>query len=103
MDMHDQYRRRVIKHRMMTKRTESDFIMPKVNEKDVLSNQKTINDSHISYLEEKSREVESQDTNNENFDKEAYYKLKEELKMRKEAKERLLSQGIPQFKAYMRF
>ena len=38
-----------------------------------------------------------------NFDKEAYDKMKTELKMRKEAKERLLSQGLPEFKAYLRF
>ena len=37
------------------------------------------------------------------FDEEAYRRLKEELSQRKEAKERLLSQGIPQFKAYLRF
>jgi len=37
------------------------------------------------------------------FDKDAYYKLKEELTQRKEAKERLLSTGLPEFKAYLRF
>ena len=37
------------------------------------------------------------------FDQEAYTKLKQELSERKEAKERLLTQGIPQFKAYLRF
>jgi hypothetical protein len=41
--------------------------------------------------------------NKDDFDKDAYYKLKDELRQRKEAKERLLSQGLPQFKAYMRF
>jgi hypothetical protein len=39
----------------------------------------------------------------QNFDREAYDKLKDNLRMRKEAKERLLSQGLPEFKAYLRF
>ena len=39
----------------------------------------------------------------QNFDREAYDKLKDSLRMRKEAKERLLSQGLPEFKAYLRF
>jgi len=39
----------------------------------------------------------------QNFDREAYDKLKDNLRMRKEAKERILSQGLPEFKAYLRF
>jgi hypothetical protein len=39
----------------------------------------------------------------QNFNREAYGKLKDNLRMRKEAKERLLSQGLPEFKAYLRF
>jgi len=37
------------------------------------------------------------------FDRSAYDSFKAELSQRKEAKERLLSQGIPEFKAYLRF
>jgi hypothetical protein len=39
----------------------------------------------------------------QNFNREAYGKLKDNLRMRKEPKERLLSQGLPEFKAYLRF
>jgi hypothetical protein len=46
---------------------------------------------NIDYLEGKNNEMEAKDIKNEDFDKEAYYKLKDELKMRKETKERLLS------------
>jgi hypothetical protein len=42
----------------MTKRKESDFIKPKVNEKDAFENQKTLNDLHLSHLEEKSQAFE---------------------------------------------
>ena len=64
--------------------------------------QQTINDANITKLETESVQMEA-NKNNQDFDKEAYYRLKQELKERKEAKERLLSQGLPQFKAYMRF
>lgn len=101
-DIADQLRRRVIKYRNFTKRTASDFIKPKVNETEALMQQQALNDAHIDNLEHKFVELEG-NQNKEEFDKEAYYKLKEELRQRKEAKERLLSQGLPQFKAYMRF
>lgn len=92
----------MIKYRNFTKRTAADFIKPRVNENEALMQQQTVNDAHIDHLEQKSVELEG-NQNKEEFDKEAYYKLKEELRQRKEAKERLLSQGLPQFKAYMRF
>jgi len=101
-DIADQLRRRIIKYRNFTKRTAADFIKPRVNENEALMQQQTVNDAHIDHLEQKSIELEG-NQNKEEFDKEAYYKLKEELRQRKEAKERLLSQGLPQFKAYMRF
>jgi hypothetical protein len=37
-DISDQLRRRVIKYRNFTKRTEADFIKPKVNEFEALAN-----------------------------------------------------------------
>jgi hypothetical protein len=37
------------------------------------------------------------------FDREAFDKIKKEISERKKAKERLLSQGLPEFKAYLRF
>jgi hypothetical protein len=38
----------------------------------------------------------------EEFDKEKYTALKQEIKRRKEAKERVLQQGFPEFKSYLR-
>jgi len=38
----------------------------------------------------------------QNFDREKYSSLKKEIKMKKEAKERLLQQGFPEFKSYLR-
>lgn len=35
------------------------------------------------------------------FDKEAYQKIKAEIKKRKEAKERLLQQGFPELRPYI--
>lgn len=92
----------MIKYQNFTKRTESDFIKPRVNERESAEMQQTINDANITKLETESVQMEA-NKNNQDFDKEAYYRLKQELKERKEAKERLLSQGLPQFKAYMRF
>jgi hypothetical protein len=42
------------------------------------------------------------DETGENFDRKAFNKMKEEIKTRKAAKERLLSQGHAQFKQYLR-
>lgn len=38
----------------------------------------------------------------EQFDKEKYTALKQDIKRRKEAKEKLLQQGFPEFKSYLR-
>lgn len=43
------------------------------------------------------------DTSAKEFDKDAFMKLKGEIKSRKAAKERLLSTGLPEFEAYLRF
>lgn len=45
----------------------------------------------------------SMDYESDNFDRAAYLKIKNELTKRKAAKERMLSQGMPEFKAYLRF
>ena len=89
-EMHDQLRRRVIQYRNFTKRQDSDYILPKVNERATHDRQSALNDAHISNLETKQTEMDGRQ-NNQDFDKDAYYKLKEELKERKLAKERLLS------------
>ena len=76
-DIADQLRRRVIKYRNFTKRSEKDFIKAKVNEADTLERQTVLNDAHIQHLEQKTIALEG---SQEDFDKEAYYKLKDELR-----------------------
>lgn len=38
----------------------------------------------------------------DSFDQEKFNKVKREIKLRKEAKERVLNQGFPEFKPYVR-
>ena len=45
----------------------------------------------------------SKQSKDKDFDKDAFQALKEEIKSRKAAKERLLNQGLPEFEAYLRF
>jgi hypothetical protein len=56
-------------------------------------------DNSIASLESQASGLEA----SKNFDRAAFDKLKAEISERKKAKERLLSQGLPEFKAYLRF
>lgn len=47
--------------------------------------------------------LESNVTNEDKFDRDAFEEMKAEIRERKAAKERLLSQGLPEFEAYLRF
>lgn len=96
------------KHLFMTKRKESDYIQPRMSESNVFGRQvqshqnaeETLNEKISRFDQEEEDQMAEED---KAFNREAYTKLKGELKQRKEAKERLLSQGLPQFKAYLRF
>jgi hypothetical protein len=102
-DVSRQIHRRVNKFLYYTKKDKSHYALPKANEKAAYAEQVALNDMHVSSLQNRSDKMERQDQNNADFDKEAYYQLKEQLRQRKDAKERLLSQGLPEFKAYLRF
>ena len=78
----------------------SDYVRSRPGEASAYRMQVASMDNRISGLETEKEQMESEE---QVFDEEAYRRLKEELSQRKEAKERLLSQGIPQFKAYLRF
>lgn len=84
---------RVKKHMYLTKRTEMDYIKPRVSEKGLLER------SVLSH----ERAIEGLEAQEESFDKEAFLRIKNEIQQRKQAKERLLNQGMPEFKAYLRF
>lgn len=51
-------------------------------------------------FEKDAANIEAKGQTND-FDKEAYQKIKAEIKRRKEAKERLLQQGFPELKPYI--
>lgn len=85
---------RVKKHMFLTKRTELDYIKPRVNEVGLVEKQVVSHERAIETLEAEKEEK---------FDKEAFLKIKEEIQSRKQAKQRLLNQGLPEFKAYLRF
>ena len=79
----------------------SDFVRSRPSEASAYRGQVVSMDNRIEDLTTKQERMEQD--KDQQFDQEAYTKLKQELSERKEAKERLLTQGIPQFKAYLRF
>ena len=93
-----QLQKKINKHWRHTKRETKDFIKAKSSETNVYAGQQRSIDNSIESMKSRKDEMEAQDS----FDKEAYARLKQELSERREAKERLLSQGIPQFNAYLK-
>ena len=87
-EIHRQLTSRINKHTRLTKREHSDYVRPRVDEVHALHNQVTAHDSSIGELERQTAEV---DQKAENFDMDAFTKMKEEIRRRKEAKERLLT------------
>lgn len=94
----NQLQKKINKHWRHTKRETKDFIKAKSSETNVYAGQQRSIDNSIESMKSRKDEMEAQ----ESFDKEAYARLKQELSERREAKERLLSQGIPQFNAYLK-
>lgn len=82
--------KRVKKHMFMTKRTKGDYIKPRVSEERAFRGQVQSHENELAGLES---QVSGVDETSENFDREAFKRMKNEIKMRKAAKERLLSQG----------
>ena len=64
--------------------------------------ERSIDNSIVSLKAQKDAMEAAEGDGEQDFDKEAYRRLKEELTQRRQAKERLLSQGLPQFSAYLR-
>jgi len=99
---------RMKKHLFLTKRKEGDFIQPRMSESNVYGRQvlahedgeMTLNEQIEKYNTEEEKKIDEDDRS---FSRQEYEKFKVELRQRKEAKEALLSQGLPQFKAYLRF
>ena len=85
----EQLRRKINKYENLTKRKETDYIRSRSNETDVYNRQRVSIDSSIKQLADKKDAIEKDQ--GQDFDKEAYKRLKDELSERREAKERLLS------------
>lgn len=102
-EMEAQLQSHVMKHATQTRRKDADFIASKVDERQTVGLQDLSMRNDIANMEGSAAGYAQQEANDEDFDKEAYYKLKQDLAEKKAAKERLLSQGLPQFKAYLRF
>lgn len=94
-DIYSQLLKRIKKKNMKTKLKESDFVAPRINEDEARQGQIIAQDRHIERL--------SNNAQAEGFGPEEFQQMKAEIKERKAAKERLLDQGIPEFKAYLRF
>lgn len=99
-EINEQLVHRMKNYMNKTERTKSDFVKPKVNESRAYSDQIYSHDANLQQLQNEER---AHDENAKDFDKEAFLKLKGEIKSRKDAKERLLNQGMPEFDAYLRF
>ena len=93
-------RRKLNKKRNLTKRQMSDYVRSRPGEASAYRMQVASMENRIEGLETEKQQMESEE---QIFDEQAYRRLKDELSQRKEAKERLLTQGIPQFQAYLRF
>ena len=94
----DQLQKKINKHWRLTRRETKDFIKAKSSETNAYAGQQRSINNSIESIKARKDEMEA----TEGFDKEAYARLKQELSERREAKERLLSQGIPQFNAYLK-
>lgn len=92
---------RMKEHMFQKKRTEKDFLQPRVSENTLFDSQVLTNTIGIENLE---KEIQNAPSENEPaFDKEAYLAIKSEIKRRREAKEKLLNQGFPELKPYLNF
>ena len=88
---------RVREHLYLKERKASDLAKPRRSEIGTFASQVSSNDILAKGLEKYAQEKERE----EGFDKEAYQQLKNEIKQRREAKERLLQQGFPELKPYI--
>ena len=83
-----------------TKPHKSDLVKPRFDENAAYDGQVSTNQNILDELEAEHAAV---DKDSQNFDKDAFDKLKNEIKERKDAKTRLLNQGLPEFDGYLRF
>ena len=97
----EQLRQKVNAHMYGKERTMSDFVKPKYNEQSAYANYGAHLDSSVERLERNIGQSEAQE-GEENFDREAFDKLKDELRQKKKLKEDMLTGTMPRFKPYLR-
>jgi hypothetical protein len=103
-EINDQLRAHIVAHMQLKGRKPTDFVKPRMSEATAYDMKKYSVANHVANLEDGvAAMAEQESAEDETFDREAFAKMKEELRQRKAAKESLLSGNMPQFKTYLRF
>ena len=95
---------RVKEHLYYKERKESDFVKGKRSELNIFSAAAKSHENALQILESKYETMKAEqekEYKGQTFDKEAYEEIKKQIRQRKEAKERMLQQGHPEFKPYI--
>lgn len=101
-ELTEQLSYRIKSHLYQTKRKKTDFVKPRRSELDIFRSQVVSKHNSIEHLEKQYNDIFGEEPEKkEGFDKETFHRLKAEIKMKREAKERLLQQGIPELKPYV--
>lgn len=100
-ELTEQLSLKIKEHLYLKKRKASDFVKPRQSELDIFRSQVVSHQNTIEHMEEEYNKVFGKEPEKkEGFDRETFHRLKAEIKLRREAKERLLEQGLPEFKPY---
>lgn len=104
-EVNEQLASRVNQFKYLTERKASDFVKPQVSEVRAYDQKKYSMSNDIANKEARlARMEDDQAAEGDDFNREAFDQLKEELRQRKAAKETLLNgSNMPQFKSYLRF
>jgi hypothetical protein len=84
----------------MKERKASDIVVPRRSEHSLFKSQEKSHRNVIGGLETIAEQMKAKQ-NEKAFDREAYEQIKAEIKLRREAKSRLLQQGFPELKPYI--
>ena len=85
----------MIHHLHGTKRQEGDFVKAKFNENSLQA-------SYESQVAKMQNQASAMEDDKDNFDREAFDRLKKEIGERKKLKEDMLTGTLPRFKPYLR-
>jgi len=91
----EQLNAKITQHIVGKKRVTEDFVKPKFNEASLYAGL----DHSVNQMEQR---VDETDTSQEDFDRDAYDRLKKELSELKRVKEDMLTGTLPRFRPYLR-